>query len=412
MSKLGASSQVVVEEKGSATAEMQKDPEVQIARLQAENEVYEGNDHYTTYHVYPIKDKRHKRITTAVYIKRESPLSRKGRKARKERKHRKAKQKHNVSTDGVDNIVREQDDEGQDAYYLHSPYFSFSSPPQVLYIGSTNHMPSIPAVLIHPSFLWRGYKLQYVKSLAETGVLDPRGVVSWAHNGGSTSDLERIPTSLQGYKVRTWRHWGECGKKYVHEVNAKRKAGITDWQHPDVLEIGPAATEKPVRPVQAEGVLYLNWDKPFSTRTREYRWRYGGLEFRWKGTGRTEKTGFWGWFVKFNHLKLVAMLPEIIIGNSAQTEVCIARYTCSISKKKSGRLEMYDERLLRLYEGYVRDQKRMYPVWDEETRVKALKFTVLYALVIATAVCMISFEKAKREAAGKCIKEAAQDAGG
>ncbi|KAJ4359591.1 uncharacterized protein N0V89_000146 [Didymosphaeria variabile] len=391
---------------------MQEDPELQITRLQTGDEIYERREPCTTYHIYPVKDKCHKRITAAVDIKRESPLSREGRTARKERKARRANEQHDAGTDEAYKIEKDQDDKEQDAFYLHSPYLSFASPPQVLYIGSTNHTPFTPAVLIHPSFLWKRYKLQYGESLAKTGVLDPRGVVSWTHNGGSKSDLKRVPTTLKGYKVRTWRLWGECGKNYVHEVNSKRKCRTEDWPDPDVLEIGPGATEKPVRPVQAEGVLYLEWDKPFSKRTREYRWRYGGLEFRWKGTGRTEKTGFWGWFVKINHLKLVAMIPEKGMEEDAQTEVCLARYTCSVSKKKNGRLEIHDERLLRLYEEHVRDQKRVYPIESEETRVKALKITMFYALVIATAVCMVSSEKAKREAVGKWIKEAAENAGG
>src|SRR5690242_2114523 len=126
----------------------------------------------------------------------------------------------------------------KDSYFLHTPYLSFHLPPSVLYIGDGRYAPSKPAALIHTGCFWRSYKIQLGPSLSLPGVIDPRGVVSWRHNGGSKSvlqddDKNRDGTLLKGYKVRGWRLWGETGKKYVHGIRDKRKAR-EDFDDPDV----------------------------------------------------------------------------------------------------------------------------------------------------------------------------------
>jgi hypothetical protein len=245
--------------------------------------------------------------------------------------------------------------------------------------------------------------------------LDPRGVVSWRHNGDTKGDEH----ALKGYKVRGWRLWGEAGKAYVHGIKASRLNGTTD--DPD---IPPPRTFSPAR---ASEVVYLRWTSPFSRHTRTYHFRFRGLDFIWKGTGTVKETRRCGAWLRFNHLKLVVRVPlnEEKKGNGEESvEVCIAKFTSSVAKVKGGVLEVYDGVILRLCEegsmGLLdlsprsEDEKGTAAVMEDdmEKRLSQLKKSTLYQLIMATALCMISSEKEKRHTLIDFLLQAAEGGGG
>ncbi|ORY13056.1 hypothetical protein BCR34DRAFT_278019 [Clohesyomyces aquaticus] len=342
------------------------------------------------------------------------------------------------------------------SFFLQSPYLAFHEPPRVLYTGSTKY--HTPVVLIHSSLFWRTYRLQLGPSLAEPGVLDPRGVVCWRHNGGDKKALKDDDHKLKGYKVRTWRLWGETGKRYVHAVKAARKAGRKEGD-PDILHYETEATttttnsktlesgisvsdsvtttKMPLTPARAEEVVYLTWASPFSRDPRRYYFQYSGLEFVWKGTGTVKETRTCGFWLKYNHLKLVARLPisqdSKAESESDMMEVCLGKYTSSVAKFKCGVLELYDGAIWRLLKefcpGTVPDD---FPIEDGnkkadvdsdrsekvdeaallEQQIQSVKRTRLYQVIVATAMCMILGEKQKRETIRKIIELLASEGGG
>jgi len=303
---------------------------------------------------------------------------------------------------------------------VHRPYLAFHVPPRVLYTGNTKRGTS-PAVLIHEGCFWRSYKLQVGPSIAQPGVLDPRGVVSWKHNGGDKKALKADEHKLKGYKVRTWRLWGETGKEYVHEVKRNREAG--EGVDPDVpSESATELREKPCRPVIADEVVYLRWTAPLSRQTRCYHFHYRGIEFQWKGTGTVKESRRCGLFLRYNHLKLVAKLP--LAGDektAAQLDICLGKFTSSVAKFKSGTLELYDTAILRLCEEHLPSMLTAAadPFGDgvsklegRDEQVLRLKKSTLYHVFVATALCMIKSEKEKRHTLLDLIAHAGEGGGG
>ncbi|KAF2786239.1 hypothetical protein K505DRAFT_330491 [Melanomma pulvis-pyrius CBS 109.77] len=291
------------------------------------------------------------------------------------------------------------------AFYLNTPYLAFHMPPAVLYNGKSRHT-GTPLVLIHASACWRKWKLQLGPSIAEPGVIDPRGVVCWRHNGGDKHALKADDRKLKGYKVRTWRLWCEHGKAYVHGIKAMRKAG--GGPDPDVFD-----EDEKSPPARADEVVYLKWTSPLSRHTRRYQFQYAGIDFFWKGTGSVKESRACGWSVKYNHLKLVALVPAIEdgtegMGKKVEMELCLGKYTSSIAAKKSGTLELFDAPIWRLVSEHipsalaqVKSELSRGEIGDveeyEKKRVAAMKKTFLYQVIVATAMCMIQGEKEKRE---------------
>ena len=213
----------------------------------------------------------------------------------KEQKATRKEKKERVDA-GVPSV--EPDD---NAFFLHRPYLAFHVPPRVLYIGNSKHTAQ-PAILIHEGCFWTEYKLQLLPSI--TGILDPRGVAPWRHNGGDKKALKHDDHKLKGYKVRPWRLWGEAGKDYVRSVKNIRKTG--EGQDPDVITTTNGKSEEPAT---ADEVVYLRWKNPLSRHTRCYQFQYAGIEFFWKGTGFVKESRTCGVLLRFNHLKLVTRLP-------------------------------------------------------------------------------------------------------
>jgi hypothetical protein len=54
---------------------------------------------------------------------------------------------------------------------------------------------------------WRSWNLQFRPDLKD--IIDPRGVVKWEHNSNPNNTALNDDRALKGYKVRTWRLWGE-----------------------------------------------------------------------------------------------------------------------------------------------------------------------------------------------------------
>jgi hypothetical protein len=360
----------------------------------------------TTYHIYPEKE-RHKRIQTNTDLKKESPRSAVQRAARKEKKEA----KKNVAIGAKSETSSNPDPELElktrgDSFFLHTPYLAFHSPPQVLYAGTDKQAP--PTVLIHGSTFWRKYKLQYGDSLA-TGVLDPRGVVAWKHNGGTKKDLQADDKKLKGYRDRTWRLWGETGKAYVHSIKTNRKAGV----EPDPGNTVDSAVKRGSA-TKADGVVYLAWEHPFSRNTRQYHFRFSDLDFYWKGTSRVKKPGFCGFFVRYNHLKLIVKTSasDYETGAASSREVCLGTYTCSVSKKKNGRLELFDSVILRFAEVHGARVGVAVGVGEGgEVTAENLKKTMLYQIIVATAMCMVQAEKEKRETVWEWLENAGEGGG-
>lgn len=294
------------------------------------------------------------------------------------------------------------------AFYMHQPYLSFHMPPQVLYMGNSKYTAK-PAVLIHEGCFWKKYKLQLGPSISRPGVIDPRGVVSWRHNGGDKKALKADDHKLKGYRVRGWRLWGETGKAYVHAVKANRAAG--KGPDPDVFD------SKSENPAVAEEVVYLRWMSPLSRHTRCYHFHYMGLDFYWKGTASVRESRACGLLLRFNHLKLIARLPIADDKKREEDELCLGRYTCSIACKKSGTLEFFDTAILHLIDEYTLSvldlSSEEGPEEDAETeKFLKLRKSRLYQVFVATAMCMIKSEKEKRHKLMELILSAAEGGGG
>jgi hypothetical protein len=389
----------------------------------------------STYHIYHKKE-RHACISPSINPSKErfwGPTL----KEQKEKKRQRLLEEIQKKIDPVttDLPSPKADDDDDDAFFLHSPYLAFHDPPQVLYIGNTKR--TVPAVLIHSSLFWRKWKLQLGPAISQPGVLDPRGVVCWRHNGGDGKARTADDKLLKGYKVRTWRLWGETGKDYVHSVKANREAGI--GPDPDVVEDDNQVDDTAEKdsngfdpgyrnaPARAEEVVYLNWTSPFSRNTRQYHFRYAGLDFYWKGTGTVKETRKCGFFLHFNHLKLVAQLPSPAGESQGERvgrhEVCLGKYTSSIATQKSGNLDLYDGAMWRLMAEHmpcafaevqqgVELAKNDSGVESAVAEIRPVKKTRLYQVVVATAMCMIIGEKQKRDTVRRIIEALITEGGG
>lgn len=352
----------------------------------------------STYHIYE-ENPLDKCISLVVDPKREKWLG----PSPKEQKIKRL-QKRERKNSGLPPI--EPDDT---AFYIHQPYLSFHLPPRVLYTGSSKYTAK-PAVLIHEGCFWKKYTLQLGPSISQPGVIDPRGVVSWRHNGGDKKARKADNHKLKGYKVRGWRLWGETGKGYVHAVKANRVAG--KGPDPDVFD------SKSKKPAVAEEVVYLRWMSPLSRHTRCYHFHYMGIDFYWKGTASVRESRACGLLLRFNHLKLVARLPIVDIKKREEDELRLGRYTCSIACKKSGTLEFFDAAILHLIDEYVPsmlDLSSDEEISEEDVeteRVLRLRKSRLYQVFVATAMCMIKSEKEKRHKLMELILNAAEGGGG
>ncbi|KAH8725131.1 hypothetical protein GQ44DRAFT_239224 [Phaeosphaeriaceae sp. PMI808] len=348
----------------------------------------------TTLHIY-AKSTCHKYITpTPIPSKdrRSGPTASSKKSARKAQKARKST--------GLP--PTDDGDPDPNAFFLHKPYLAFHAPPYVLYTGSSSQHNGTPVILIHAGCWWRTYTLQLGRDFAREGVLDARGVVCFAHDGGGAG--------LKGYRVRRWRLWGESGKEYVRGVNRRRREEGGGECGDDV--VGGKGVEKAC----VDQTVQLKWSRPFSRAAREYRFEFGGLRFCWKGTGTVRESRTCGFFLRYNHLKLVVRLPDEV-----GPEICVAKFTSSVAEKKSGTLVVFDGALLGVAREYLPEALELDEVKENEMeeikrgvdeKIARLKKSSLYQVIVATATCMIMSEKEKRHLIFSILGLAAEGAGG
>ncbi|KAF2842047.1 hypothetical protein M501DRAFT_926858, partial [Patellaria atrata CBS 101060] len=339
-------------------------------------------------------------------------------------------------------------------YFFHKPYLSFHRPPRTLRRGDWKH--GVPTCLVRSRWFWNRYTLQFGDDIATPGVLDRRGVVhedrGWVKGRGPKGQHHE----LRGYGVRTWRLWGESGRNHHREVNKKRKELMVRSKS-DLTRTSSVIKSQDLLPVPlpalgrsptiAEEVVYLKWSFPFSKCPRLYHFHYGGIDFYWKGTGTWKKHGFWGMWLRYNNLKLVASLPYDCTHTPEDTaspcekEVVLARYESSIIEKKAGSLEIFDKAMARFAREYLpsngRDRRTLETHASDFSRYEedksevnreangeigeapetsfdymAVRRTRFYEVVLSTAMCMINSEWQKRETIKEILKELVDGAGG
>lgn len=326
-------------------------------------------------------------------------------------------------------------------FFVHKPRICCNHPPRTLRLGQSKR--GTPLCLIHNSWFWRRWEIQFCNGLDKPGVVDPRGTVGSAHGYANRQDFIRrggnsSNSFVQGYPVKKWRIWGDTGKQYHRSINEQRKGGKEQVKQTSIpLELSTAVT--------------LNWDSPFTNRTRRYSFRYENLDFRWKGTSTVKYPGFWGFFTRFNHLKLVVKVPAIVypsvdldkkqnhilgpdevlneldakIEATIQTkEVVLATYTSSPAARKAGTLEIHDDALIWILKSHIpsqwdhsylqsglQDDIKCFYLDDGLPDPEQLAKSQLYECVVATALCMVIAEHQKREWIRHIMELAAGEAG-
>jgi hypothetical protein len=289
------------------------------------------------------------------------------------------------------------DDEA--GFFVHTPYLSFHHPPRTLRRGTSKHGPTL--CLIHDSWLWRRWKLQFGDNLASA--IDARGVVSGVQGSNVKGD-----NALKGYKVRSWRLLGESGKQYHREVNAKRKETLQGESSSTGLgDSESVIADIPVLP-EAEEVVYLDWKSPISKDARCYHFQYAGVDFYWKGMGAVVEGSSRGIFLRYNHLKLVVEVPLAQPAkeetpnknNAACREFCLGKYYSSLSDKKAGRLELFDSTIYHFLQEHIFSKGKAMPALTECVElggIDSVRRLRLYDLMLATAMCMVIGEWEKRK---------------
>jgi len=198
-----------------------------------------------------------------------------------------------------------------------------------------------------------------------------------------------------------WRWYQIFFTLSEEEVNEDRESEMKD-----ITKIG--ITEVKTEKMEEEGnlsdkykeSLRMNWTR--FLRTREYGFRYHNVEYRWKGTSQvSDHNKLWGRCARFCHLKLVAYLPSSSNSQSndhsscfsegakalkegainSYREVLVAQYTCLVSMRKAGRLEVFDEALKQC---------------GEEREVRDM--------IVATALCMVQAERGKRKSMRRLLQ--------
>jgi hypothetical protein len=272
---------------------------------------------------------------------------------------------------------------------------------------------------MHRRSLWQGWKLEFGDVLSQPGVIDGRGVVNVRY-GTKNGKFEGEEGFLTGFEVTKKRWWGESGKAYWEEQKAN---GFEDNAHAGELRVKP------------EEVINMKWISPFSPRTREHSFEWRGYKFLWKGTMQVEQVRKAAeWFVWCSHLKLVVQLPrknseEVAPGiRPPPEELSLARYSCTMGNRKSGRLEVFQEAIDTFLEEHILISQ--VSVEGEKTDDSAISIAIsaegsnvsvdsqakthqrLRDIVFSTALCMVINERDKRRFLLELLQEIGEIAGG
>jgi hypothetical protein len=269
------------------------------------------------------------------------------------------------------------------SYFIHRPVLAFHDPPRTLLRGS--HKLGKPICIINSSAFWRDWNIQFVPNLEK--IIDRRGVVKWEHRTRLDNRCTKDDRVLEGYKVRSWRIWGETGAAYHRSVNARRKALREEGKEEKIT----------FEPAMADEVVRLKWASPF-TNPRRYSFTYAGIAFFWEGTRDLPDDVWSKRLMPLNHLKLIGQIP-------GREKVFLAHYRSDFSSKKFGRLLVFDSAISRLLEESgntalgtsqdVGENENLF-VAEHTQPERGVKNTRLYDLVMATSICMVIGEWQKR----------------
>lgn len=309
------------------------------------------------------------------------------------------------------------------------------------------------------------------KGLNEPGVIDPRGVLvskyplrasgRWPGESGKEYAIEQAKqlksSSVTHEQVASRINRSDSFSKRLRDLIYPRSSSsssttVTPPPTPDpglltdILSAEPEPQDLPahLRPDSLdEGSLLMKWS---GWLTREYEFAYKGVDLRWKGTGTVkDEKKYWGSWSKYNHLKLVATLPDEDEGEDGEEageveqknerlctdckkrlgrrgsfssfvslvnrrgssvgiaepeqgrerrkqrggrQVVIAKYTCLAALRKAGRLTIYEHGLEQATSMHVA------PGNEGEFDIEKER---LRHLTVATALCMLQAEKEKRD---------------
>ncbi|KAJ5817293.1 hypothetical protein N7447_009526 [Penicillium robsamsonii] len=310
--------------------------------------------------------------------------------------------------------TRDRDNE-TDSYFVHHPTLLLHDAPRTLRRRNKN---GAPICLIKCGAFWRNWTIQFSDNLKD--VIDPRGVVRWECRSNPNNTTLNDDHALKGYKVRTWRVWGESGKDYHRQVNARRKVEKGEFANgkkkatalPGApVEMGNignvtearkqglkySQTEHPspaphtpiLQPAVAEEAVRLNWSSPLSLNPRRYRFEYANIKFSWEGTRDIHPDNKLArWLMPFSHLKLIARLPGI-----ESEDVFVGQYTPSFACRKFGQLWIFNSTVSKLLDG---EHSFTLTQQAAASELRDVRETRLYELIMTTAVCMIIGERKKR----------------
>ncbi|KAF8848652.1 hypothetical protein BDZ45DRAFT_605584 [Acephala macrosclerotiorum] len=250
-------------------------------------------------------------------------------------------------------------------YYLYLPTLYGHMPPYTLRHGGTKRAP--PACLMESSWFWRKWTMQFGDVLAQDGVIDGRGVVNIKYGTKKGED-----GTLKGYAVRAKRYMGESGKQWFRTQKALQ-------EHNTEL----------VQKMKPNEAVQLAWASPFSTRTREYHFKWRDFKFKWKGTKSVRRSeNFFQPFLRYNHLKLVVAVPSKVVGTHEE-EVLLATYTSVPASRKAGRLELYQDAIDDFLSEHIHDT---FGLKADTFGAKRLR-----DVLVASAMCMVISEYQKRQ---------------
>jgi hypothetical protein len=292
--------------------------------------------------------------------------------------------------------------ENTDDFFLHLPIVCWHSPARILRRGGNKRSP--PICVVKNSLFWKTWRLQFSDRLAEPGVVDGRGVIPRKYgtkNGkGGT---------MKGYKFKTKSCRGQSGKEWQRLERERRK---------DLSEAERNAEDAQSEPILPDEVVAMRWTKPFSfsgdVRRYDFTWR--GVEFSWRGTNSVKDTKKWGWTVGWNHCKLMMRIPdglrrEDIVGSESDGDegmeemarsgerktdwLMLARFTSVASHRKSGRLEILDKRIRRVFDLLIQPEIKSSDYTDPRDQLAKLKVR-FDDIVLGTAMCMSKLPNQER----------------
>ncbi|KAJ5306894.1 hypothetical protein N7508_005909 [Penicillium antarcticum] len=326
------------------------------------------------------------------------------------------------------NYGSEPERRDSNSYFVHKPCLAFHDAPRTLRRGNFKRGP--PICIMNCGTFWRNWNIQFGPDLND--IIDPRGVVKWEHRSNPNNTTLNDDRALKGYKVRTWRLWGNSGKEYHRQVNFRRKArkqeALEKTTEPEVVDMGPvksdktalenekttmneklpdyaraqapvskSTSEEPVPlPAVAEEAVRLVWDFPISMHCRQYTFEYADIKFTWEGTRDLQPNNKWARrLMPFNHLRLLARLP-----GRENERLFIAQYTSSFAYRKFGELWVFDSVISDILK--ETGNSSLWSTRNEDDEIFQLdpdndiRETRLFDLVMATAMCMVISEWKKR----------------